>query len=197
MVEDALTIGDLARRSGLAASALRFYEEQGLICAERTTGGQRRYARGTLRRVALIRAAQRVGLPLADVAEALSTLPHDRTPTKRDWQRLSALWRARLDARIIAMQELRDELTGCIGCGCLSLKSCALFNPADAAAALGSGPRYLMGDRSGDVVRAGPHRARRDLVSAPSTMNRSRTASGEPRISPAPAARTRVTSGSR
>ena len=151
-VEPALTIGDLAQRSGVATSALRFYEEQGLISSERTAGGQRRFARSTLRRVALIRAAQRVGLPLSEVAEALSTLPHDRTPTKRDWQRLSARWQARLDAQIAAMQALRDDLAGCIGCGCLSLTSCTLFNPTDVAATLGTGPRYLLGDRSSDVV---------------------------------------------
>ncbi len=147
-----LTIGELARRSGLATSALRFYEQQGLISAERTAGGQRRYARSTLRRVALVRAAQRVGLPLSEVAEALSAMPHDRMPTKRDWQQLSARWQARLDNQIIAMQTLRDDLTGCIGCGCLSLKSCLLFNPTDVAATLGTGPRYLLGDRSSDVV---------------------------------------------
>ena len=151
-IEPALTIGDLARRSGVATSALRFYEEQGLISSERTAGGQRRFARSTLRRVALIRAAQRVGLPLSEVAEALSALPHDRTPTKRDWQRLSARWQARLDAQVAAMQALRDDLAGCIGCGCLSLTSCTLFNPTDVAATLGSGPRYLLGDRSSDVV---------------------------------------------
>jgi len=138
-----LTIGELSRRSGLATSALRFYETQGLISAERTAGGQRRYSRSALRRVALVRAAQRVGLPLAEVAEALRTLPHDHTPTKRDWQRLSARWRQRLEARIVAMEGLRDDLTSCIGCGCLSLRTCALSNPGDAVAARGPGAVFL------------------------------------------------------
>jgi MerR family redox-sensitive transcriptional activator SoxR len=147
-----LTIGELAERSGVATSALRFYEDKGLIASQRTSGNQRRYNRAMLRRVALIRAAQRVGVPLRDVAEALASLPYDRTPSKNDWERLSRRWRSHLDEQIDALVELRDDLTGCIGCGCLSLRTCSLFNPDDAAAKLGSGPRYLLGDSSEDVL---------------------------------------------
>lgn len=149
---DWLTIGEVAARSGVATSALRFYETKGLIASERTDGNQRRYPRATLRRVALIRAGQEVGLSLAELAEALEHLPHDKTPTKSDWGRLSKAWQSRLDARIAEMVALRDELTDCIGCGCLSLKSCAIFNPGDAAADLGTGPRYLLGDSREAVV---------------------------------------------
>ena len=141
-----LTIGELADRSGVATSALRFYETKGLIESERTAGNQRRYPRAALRRVSLVRAAQEVGLSLGEVAEALETLPHDRTPTKSDWEKLSRSWRKRLDRQIAELQDLRNDLTDCIGCGCLSLKSCAIFNPADAIAERGSGPRYLLGD---------------------------------------------------
>jgi MerR family redox-sensitive transcriptional activator SoxR len=141
-----LTIGELAERAGVATSALRFYEDRGLIASERTPGNQRRYPRATLRRVALIRAAQEMGLSLVEVAVALETLPHERTPTKRDWERLSRSWRARLDNQIAELQALRDELSDCIGCGCLSLKSCAIFNPSDTISNKGSGPRYLLGD---------------------------------------------------
>lgn len=141
-----LTIGELATRSGVATSALRFYESKGLIQSERTDGNQRRYPRATLRRVALIRAGQEVGLTLGEIGTALATLPHDATPTKADWQRLSKGWQTRLDQQIAELQALRNELTDCIGCGCLSLKSCAIFNPADAIASRGAGPRYLLGD---------------------------------------------------
>ncbi len=141
-----LSIGELAERAGVATSALRFYEDRGLIASERTSGNQRRYPRATLRRVALIRAAQEMGLSLGEVAVALETLPHERTPTKRDWERLSRSWRARLDNQIAELQALRDELSDCIGCGCLSLKSCAIFNPSDAISNKGTGPRYLLGD---------------------------------------------------
>ncbi|MCZ6662602.1 MAG: redox-sensitive transcriptional activator SoxR [Actinobacteria bacterium] len=141
-----LTIGELADRSGVATSALRFYETKGLIESERTAGNQRRYPRAALRRVSLVRAAQEVGLSLGEVAEALETLPHDRTPTKSDWEKLSRSWRKRLDRQIAELQALRNDLTDCIGCGCLSLKSCAIFNPADVIAERGSGPRYLLGD---------------------------------------------------
>ncbi len=148
-----LTIGELASRAGVATSALRFYESKGLITAERTSGNQRRYPRATLRRVSLIRAAQEVGLSLGEVSAALETLPHDRTPTRKDWERLSRSWREHLDRQIAELEALRDELTDCIGCGCLSLKSCAIFNPSDAAAAHGSGPRFLLGDeRVGQTV---------------------------------------------
>jgi MerR family transcriptional regulator, redox-sensitive transcriptional activator SoxR len=147
-----LSIGEVAARSGVATSALRFYETKGLIESERTDGNQRRYPRATLRRVALIRAGQEVGLSLAELAKALETLPHDKTPTKDDWERLSHSWRSRLDGQIAELIALRDELTDCIGCGCLSLKSCAIFNPGDAASGLGTGPRYLLGDSRASVV---------------------------------------------
>lgn len=147
-----LSIGEVAQRSGVATSALRFYETKGLIASERTDGNQRRYPRATLRRVALIRAGQEVGLSLAELADALATLPHDKTPTKSDWQRLSKSWRTRLDAQIAELIGLRDELTDCIGCGCLSLRSCSIFNPGDAASDLGTGPRYLLGDSRESVV---------------------------------------------
>jgi MerR family redox-sensitive transcriptional activator SoxR len=141
-----LTIGELADRAGVATSALRFYEDKGLIESERTEGNQRRYARSALRRVALLRAAQAVGLSLSEAADALETLPHDRTPNKRDWQRLSRSWRRRLDDQIADLELLRDELTDCIGCGCLSLRSCAIFNPKDTVSDHGAGARYLLGD---------------------------------------------------
>lgn len=140
--ESSLSIGELAERAGVARSALRFYEAQGLIQAERTEGGQRRYRREVLRRVAFIRAAQRVGLHLHEVAEALADLPSGRTPTVDDWAGLSAKWQERLDERIRLLQELRDDLSTCIGCGCLSLKTCALSNPGDRAKASGPGPHY-------------------------------------------------------
>ncbi len=142
-----LTIGELAARSGAAPSALRFYESKGLISSVRTRGGHRTYERATLRRVAFIRAAQRVGLSLNEIRAALDTLPSRRTPTASDWARLSARWRAMLDQRIDELRRLRDELDKCIGCGCLSLTTCRLYNPDDRAAALGTGPRYLWGDR--------------------------------------------------
>ncbi len=149
-----LTIGDLADRSGVATSALRFYETKGLIESERTDGNQRRYRRATLRRVALIRAGQELGLSLAELADALESLPHDKTPNKKDWQRLSRTWRERLDGQIADLVALRDDLSDCIGCGCLSLKSCAIFNPGDAASDLGTGPRYLLGDTSDEFVKS-------------------------------------------
>jgi MerR family redox-sensitive transcriptional activator SoxR len=144
--DDMLPIGEVAARSGLASSAIRFYEAEGLISSTRSPAGQRRFARHTLRRLAFIRAAQRVGLSLADVAGSLRTLPDDRAPTKAEWARLSRTWRRRLDERIVDLERLRDDLTGCIGCGCLSLTSCRLYNPDDAAAVNGSGPRFLLGD---------------------------------------------------
>ena len=134
-----LTVGELSERSGVAPSALRYYEELGLITSRRTAGNQRRYERGMLRRVSFVRAAQAVGLSLDEISEALATLPGDRTPTKRDWTRLSAGWRGILDARIERLERLRDRLDGCIGCGCLSLRSCALHNPDDVKAARGPG----------------------------------------------------------
>ncbi len=141
-----LTVGELAARSGVATSALRFYEQRGLLSADRTEGNQRRFHRSTLRRVAVIKAAQSVGLTLGEIADALDSLPEGRTPTKKDWSRLSESWRNELDGRIAELQALRNDLTGCIGCGCLSLQTCALFNTDDTAAARGAGARYLLGD---------------------------------------------------
>lgn len=143
---DRITIGELAARSGVATSALRFYGERGLIAAERTAGNQRLFPRATLRRVAFIRAAQEIGLTLEEIGRALATLPMERTPLKRDWERLSQDWRDRLDERIGDLERLRDNLTGCIGCGCLSLRTCRLLNRDDRASAKGPGARYLMGD---------------------------------------------------
>jgi MerR family transcriptional regulator, redox-sensitive transcriptional activator SoxR len=141
-----ITIGDLARRSGVATSALRFYESRGLIASARTSGGQRRFARPTLRRVAFIQAAQRVGLSLDEIATALRTLPERRTPTKADWAVLSRSWGALLRSRIEELETLQTRLTSCIGCGCLSLKTCGLLNLDDRAGSRGSGARYLLGD---------------------------------------------------
>lgn len=146
-----LSIGEVVERSGVAASALRFYEAEGLITATRTPGGQRRFARDTLRRVAFVRAAQRVGLSLEEIREALDGLPSARTPTPEDWAALGASWRERLDERIHLLVGLRDALDSCIGCGCLSLERCRLYNPDDAAATLGPGPRYLLGQRPADA----------------------------------------------
>ena len=138
-----LTVGELAARSGVSASALRFYEARQLIAAERTSGNQRRYPRHTLRRVAFIRAAQRVGLSLEEIAAALHSLPNDRTPTKADWSRVSRDWTARIDQQIADLERLKAKLTGCIGCGCLSLRTCALSNPDDEQAAHGPGPAWI------------------------------------------------------
>ncbi|MGZ8764479.1 MAG: redox-sensitive transcriptional activator SoxR [Acidimicrobiia bacterium] len=151
-VDEWLPIGEIATRSGVARSALRFYEDEGLLRPARTSGGQRRFPRDTLRRLAFIRAAQRVGLTLEEISAALGTLPDSRTPTVADWTRLSRAWRPRLDEQIEMLTRLRDDLTSCIGCGCLSLKTCALYNPDDAAAGLGSGARYLLGDYADDLL---------------------------------------------
>lgn len=140
---DLLTIGEVEQRSGLASSALRFYERQGLIRATRTSGNQRRYPRSVLRRLAFIRAARNVGLSLDEVSDALATLPDSRTLTKADWARLSDAWRDRLDEQIAALQQLREGLTSCIGCGCLSLRRCAIQNPADRASSAGAGAQFL------------------------------------------------------
>ncbi len=141
--EDLLPIGEVARRAGLATSAVRYYEREGLVQGERSSGGQRRYPRNVLRRLAFIRAAQNVGLSLEEVRSALTALPDGRTPTPADWARLSHTWRARLDEQIAGLTALRDGLTSCIGCGCLSLRRCALSNPDDSAGNSGSGARYL------------------------------------------------------
>jgi MerR family redox-sensitive transcriptional activator SoxR len=139
-----LSIGEVAERAGIATSALRFYEKEGLIHADRSDGGQRRYHRDVLRLVAFIRAAQRVGLTLDDIRAALDTLPHGKVPTANDRSRLSKSWRPLLDLRIEEKQRLRDRLDSCIGCGCLSLKTCALSNPNDIAATTGAGARWLL-----------------------------------------------------
>ena len=143
-----ITIGELASRTGVATSALRYYEQRGLIRSERTQGNQRRFARATVRRVSVIRAAQRCGISLEEIGAVLARLPDDRTPTARDWQELSTAWRQSLDERIATLAGLRDRLTGCIGCGCLSLDRCWLVNPDDEVARSGPGPRLLAGPRS-------------------------------------------------
>jgi len=138
-----LSVGEVAARSGVAVSAIHFYEAKGLIRSRRNQGNQRRYAREVLRLVAVIKVAQRIGIPLAMIREALATLPHGRTPTAADWRKLSANWKRGLDERIEKMMQLRDSLTGCIGCGCLSLKVCPLRNPRDRLGEEGPGPRLL------------------------------------------------------
>jgi MerR family transcriptional regulator, redox-sensitive transcriptional activator SoxR len=162
-----LTVGELAARSGVTVSALHFYERQGLISSRRTRGNQRRYRRDALRRVALIRVAQRVGIPLAHIRAALAELPNGRTPTRSDWQRLSHAWRAELDQRIHHLKQLRDQFTDCIGCGCLSIDRCALANPHDALSRHGPGPRRLLTlERSGSgppAARATPNQPGHDL----------------------------------
>jgi MerR family redox-sensitive transcriptional activator SoxR len=142
-----LSIGQLSARSGVSQSALRFYERKGLIAADRSSGNQRRYPIVTLRRVALVQAGKAAGIPLERIRAALDTLPADRPPTKRDWERLSRSWRAELDDRIATLEGIRGRLTGCIGCGCLSLRRCALLNPDDEAAGRGPGAHYLVGSR--------------------------------------------------
>jgi len=143
-----LTIGELSDRSGVSQSALRFYERQGLIAARRTDGNQRRYPSVTLRRVAVVQAGKAAGIPLERIRDALDSLPDEKQPTKRDWERLSSSWRRELDERIATLEAIRGRLTTCIGCGCLSLKTCGLLNPDDEAARLGAGAHYLKRDRS-------------------------------------------------
>jgi MerR family redox-sensitive transcriptional activator SoxR len=138
-----LSVGEVARRSGVSVTALHFYESRGLIRSTRSAGNQRRFPRDVLRRIAVIRVGQRVGIPLAVIAEALATLPTDRSPTRADWARLSSRWRRDLDARIAQLQALRDTLSDCIGCGCLSLQRCALRNPGDGVAPRGPGAVLL------------------------------------------------------
>jgi len=146
-VDNLLTIQEISRRSGVAASALRFYEERGLIKSQRSGAGHRRFARAELRRIAFIVFAQRVGLSLEEIGTELAKLPAGRAPTGKDWSRLSSQWTARIDGRIAELQRLKAGLTECIGCGCLSLGHCQFANPADRAARLGPGPRYWLGDR--------------------------------------------------
>jgi MerR family transcriptional regulator, redox-sensitive transcriptional activator SoxR len=148
-VAELLTIGEVSRRSGVAASALRFYEERGLIESHRAGSGHRRYPRPVLRRIAFIVFAQKVGLGLDEIGQELAKLPPDRAPTRRDWNRLTRTWSGRIDARIAELRRLQHSLTECIGCGCLSLDRCRLANPGDRAARLGPGPRYWIGDRPG------------------------------------------------
>jgi len=143
---DELTIGEVSTRRGVAPSALRFYEAEGLIAARRTDGNQRRYDRSMLRRIAFVQAGRAAGIPLERIHAALDTLPKDRSPNSRDWQRLSRSWREDLDRRISTLQALRGRLTTCIGCGCLSLTKCSLLNPEDEAAAQGPGAHYLESD---------------------------------------------------
>ena len=142
-----LTINEVSRRSGVASSALRFYEERGLITSERAGSGHRRFQRPVLRRIAFIVFAQRIGLSLDEIGEELAKLPPDRVPTRRDWSRLTGEWTSRIDQRITELERLRAGLTECIGCGCLSFDRCQLSNPNDRAARLGPGPRYWIGDR--------------------------------------------------
>jgi MerR family redox-sensitive transcriptional activator SoxR len=148
-VSTLLTIGEVSRRSGVASSALRYYEDRGLIRSERASSGHRNYPRPVLRRIAFIVFAQRVGLTLGEIGDELAKLPPDRAPTRRDWSRLSSKWTSRIDDRIAELERLKVGLTECIGCGCLSLDRCRLSNPDDRAARLGPGPRYWVGDRPG------------------------------------------------
>jgi MerR family transcriptional regulator, redox-sensitive transcriptional activator SoxR len=144
--KDVLSIGDLASRTGLSVSAIRFYEARGLIAPFRSSGNQRRFLRSDIRRLSFIRIAQQMGLPLEEIAAALARLPHGRTPNAADWKKISLAMRGQIDARIAALQRTRERLDGCIGCGCLSLKKCALYNPEDRVAARGPGPRLVMQD---------------------------------------------------
>jgi MerR family redox-sensitive transcriptional activator SoxR len=147
-----LTIGELARRTGLRVSAIRFYESRGLVSAIRTGGNQRRFLRSDIRRLSFALVAQRVGLSLSEIEAELATLPQGRGPTKADWEAMSRRMRGALDQRIAMLEKTRDLLDGCIGCGCLSLEACALYNPADRAARAGSGPRFLLGNRPSDFA---------------------------------------------
>ncbi len=142
-----ISIGFLAKRTGLAVSAIRYYETQGLIAPERNAGGQRRFLRSDIRRMSFVMFAQQMGFPIARIRELLAGLPDGRTPNARDWTNLSAVFRAELDQQIDTLTKMRDQLDGCIGCGCLSLEHCGLYNPQDRAATKGTGPRYLLGDR--------------------------------------------------
>jgi MerR family redox-sensitive transcriptional activator SoxR len=142
-----ISIGQLATRTGLSVSAIRYYEEQGLVAPERNDGGQRRFLRSDIRRLSFVLIAQQFGFALAEIRSELEKLPKSRTPTKRDWAQIGRVFGKALDRKIDALQQLRTKLDGCIGCGCLSLQACKLYNPQDRAGRLGAGPRYLMGDR--------------------------------------------------
>ena len=148
---DVLSIGDVAARTGLAVSALRYYEEIGLVRPMRAPGGQRRFRRHDLRRLAFVRVAQSLGFDLPRIRALLDGLPEGRAPNAADWRRISTAFRADLDRRIATLETLRDDLDGCIGCGCLSMERCALYNARDKAAVRGGGARYLMGDRAGEI----------------------------------------------
>lgn len=147
-----VSIGQMARRTGLAVSAIRYYEEQGLVSSERNAGGHRRYRKADIRRLSFVIVAQKFGFTLPRIRELLASLPDARTPTERDWSTLAKGFRSELDAQIATLEKLRDNLDGCIGCGCLSMKKCKLYNPEDGAQRLGSGPRYLMGNSSADLA---------------------------------------------
>jgi MerR family redox-sensitive transcriptional activator SoxR len=146
-----LSIGKLAERTGLAVSAIRFYDSIGLVKSDRNAGGQRQFRRSDIRRLSFVLIAQQLGFTLEQIREQLDALPDQRTPTQRDWQRLSRQFKQNIDQRIDALERLRGRLSGCIGCGCLSLKRCSLYNPDDRAASLGVGPRYLLGDEPEDI----------------------------------------------
>lgn len=150
MAQDGLTIGEVAQRTGLAVSAIRYYEKEGLLAPWRNAGGQRRYARADLRRLSFVRIAQQLGLPLARIRQELARLPKDKAPTRADWARTGTALRADLDARIATLERLRDRLDGCIGCGCLSLDVCALNNPRDLAGQSGAGPRFVLEDATSE-----------------------------------------------
>ncbi len=149
--DDLLPIGEVAKRTGLAVSAVRFYEEQGLVHAERASSGHRRFTRSTIRRLSFIRICQQLGYPLAKIAAHLDSLPEGRTPTDADWQSFATQFAVDIEHRISELTTLRERLDGCIGCGCLSLRACALYNPGDTAARFGDGPRYLLGDSASDI----------------------------------------------
>lgn len=147
-----MTIGAIAERTGLAVSAVRFYADEGLIASERASSGHRRFSRSVIRRISFIRICQKLGYSLEEITAQLATLPDGRTPNERDWERLASGFSIDIDQRIAELAKLRDTLSGCIGCGCLSLKHCTIWNPDDGAAALGDGPRYLLGNSSSDVI---------------------------------------------
>lgn len=147
-----LSIGEVAKRTGLAITAIRFYEAEKLITPRRNAGGQRLFKRSDIRRLSFIKISQNLGFSLSEIRQAMSTLPDSRTPTKKDWQRLSKRFAADIDKRIAGLMQLREKLNGCIGCGCLSMTACRLYNPDDAASAMGAGPRYLMGDSSDEII---------------------------------------------
>lgn len=147
-----ISIGQLAERTGLSVSAIRYYETQGLIASERSAGGQRRFLRSDIRRLSFVMIAQQVGFTIEQIRTQLETLPNGRTPNKSDWTLMSRGFRKALDEKITSLKQMRENLDGCIGCGCLSLKKCKLYNPEDRAFTKGAGPRFLMGDRSSDII---------------------------------------------